>query len=668
MKGDGRRPSIGLGIPAPPSLKKWVAVRRRPDRNGVPGNGCEREVEQEEPSSFLGVGGRDPAVGRLHVPVENTLFLEMYERREEILAPPSRVVEAGWAMLREVVGEGFAGEAKEQAGSPLDDALSVEANDSITPGPVDGLAFRPDSLVGPGERDLQRETLSIAVDLKHARGRSFTKDGFDQQFPLDDVSRARLERIHLWGLGPIRLRCSGQEIRRPCIDGVVEALVRAGMGGRADDPLDGLRLFGTGRVIPRKSIRRGSEGEPLLSQKQGAFYQRRAGVVPSEYVVGERPEGEEIGFDGLGVRGVLEDLRRPIQGRPVRGIRREVDSPGRAVHLGCQLEVVEAGLGRAARPLLHQDRTRMEVPMDDALAVAVAERARDLLQDGDAVLKRQCGTAPTDEVLQRLHLLLLVEDDGRATRGALGTVVGEVQDTAVLRQCCEGLSLRARRPRELIATFDRRGLWNEPKPNTPTHTDGLVAGSPVLVALPVLDGLLEQQVAKLQRCLALVEADLPHRGREGLDDASVDRAISVEPFRRNGNLAERDGLGERCPGDDVGTRSVRQLELGLVEREEHQRLDPRSRSLVLPDPVEGAGEHATHFSATVVRVGPGGTTAVRLFDGPVEGVATDLPAPALDLDNVQGVVAEYDRVDLVDPAGGLLQVGEGPQEIRIRVR
>ncbi len=204
--------------------------------------------------------------------------------------------------------------------------------------------------------------------------------------------------------------------RAPHVADVVRATVELGPGGLRDQLVDRLHLLGRvavrgvdGRgVEQRVAVRaspRGERGLRLLREQR----------APGEHLVGERPEREDVRRRAhLRVAGhVLLGRRVADRHRDHAGVRGVVLHPDDA-------EVGDLGdlLARGARD---EHVGRLEVAVDQALGVDVAERAGDVAEDAARTLRREplAGLAERamDAVVQR-----------GAVRSAVDVLEDEVAD------------------------------------------------------------------------------------------------------------------------------------------------------------------------------------------------------------------------------------------------
>lgn len=138
----------------------------------------------------------------------------------------------------------------------------------------------------------------------------------------------------------------------------------------------------------------------------------------------------------------------------------------------------------------------MQSAVDDALAVAVLDGLAELLEDRGAGLERRRGVAAEEDV-ERDGVVEVVEDDAGTACRSLGVVIGDSQDAAVVAEERQDARLSLGGAAELVATFLRRGLRDEVRPDAtadPGHA--LVLRQAVLVAGSPFEELAEHEVAE----------------------------------------------------------------------------------------------------------------------------------------------------------------------------
>ena len=301
--------------------------------------------------------------------------------------------------------------------------------------------------------------------------------------------------------------------------------------------------------------------------------------------------------------------------------------------------------------------------------MAVPDGLAHLPDDGHAVGEGELG-ALLEVPVEAFEGGVVFEDEAGSAGGAVGLEVDALEHVGV-REGREDAGLAGGGALELILSLGGGRVGDEVHAHAADEVgDGLVAPEVVLVARLLVDDLVDDvadgEVAELAVPLALDDAE----GLERADGLARGGEVDHPVFeRRHGafELPLGDGAGEGLAGDDAGAPlGVEAGDVGLVVGEQHERLDAR------PPPVELLLQQRRQRPRLAPRAGHGGlhdVGAVAVHDGvvPVDAVAGEASGVRLDLDEVERVVPEDERVDLVAPPVGLHQLDEAPQGVGVLV-
>ncbi len=260
--------------------------------------------------------------------------------------------------------------------------------------------------------------------------------------------------------------------------------------------------------------------------------------------------------------------------------------------------------------------------------------------------------------------VVVFEDDAGPAEGALGAVVGDAQeDVAVVAELREEPRLAGRRPggagpsAPARATAARgscargagsracaRGARRGPGSRAPPR-----AGRRARSRRHALAAVLLRMPSLLERLL------------DGEDGRLVDVAIPESESPAPGNRACVIACAKPSRPMTREAAAPGELDVERLAREQDQRLDPGPLAAVRDATIEEAGEHLRLALGEREGVRHALLVAIREGDRPVHRVAADDARPALDLDEVQGMVAEDQGVDLVAPTVRRRELHEGPR-------
>jgi hypothetical protein len=332
-----------------------------------------------------------------------------------------------------------------------------------------------------------------------------------------------------------------------------------------------------------------------------------------------------------------------------------------------QLEVVEPGLERlGVRVVADEDRGRTDPAVDDALLVAMVERAADLVDEGDALRERQRRVL-AQERIERHAVVEGLEQHGRAER-RVGDVLGVGQDVGVAADLVQELGLAIGGAPELLASLDAGLFGHQVGPGAPGHTlEVAVRGHAILVGVGLGQQFTELVWADQELALARAHADLAERG----DHRALGRR--VDALARTARAGAWEGVvGDRrlkvVATDDAGESVGRERQRDVLVAEEHQRLDPRRADAARQRALEARLQDLGLAPGQPKRVFAPDAPALGRHPGPIHGVTLHAASERLELDQVQARVAQHEQVDLVEPPGRRVEeVHQRPEVVRIGV-
>ena len=364
-----------------------------------------------------------------------------------------------------------------------------------------------------GERHLEDELLVVLLHEQGDGRRPLPEDTLD-----DEPVRQAVAPLGVQGIGDEVLSRGGEFVLH-VVEQRQEVLDRADAGEHVGvgAPLD--QLF---ELRPRP-VEHGGNGEALLlPQDLGEFGRVGRRWPVGEQVEGDGPEREHVrGFrhlagvgdrlgrhvdEGLGLDQIL-DVRDPARGG------------GRLPH--ADLPVVDLKLRHRRRRIGDEDALRAQRPVDDPLAVGVADGVGDLPQHVQPLAGGQLRAVGRQIVIEPDGIgVEVAEQQGRAVLVLL--VVEDRQDAGVVERL-DDLELTSRRPLEPLAVLLRRGLGDGVLADPAEHVlERGVLGEPVLIARPVGDQVAQHVVADPPRPLRRADARLIHGSGQRLATRDVD--------------------------------------------------------------------------------------------------------------------------------------------------
>lgn len=639
VQDDRGRVAIGRGVRGLADLEERIAVAGRADRDRRDGQRRGREVEEGQLRAPPRVGRAQADVRGLEVTVQHARELERLERGEQIGAEDLRVGDRERALALQAPLQGLvAGQRQQQAHAAAELERRLQGDDVRVAELVEHLGLGPQALVLLGRgADLEREALAIAraLDLAHARGGALAERPDDPQAGHDRVGR-RVVGIEDAVLARLGRGAEVEEVRGPAADVPrLAGALRAQLGAR------GGGLLHVRDDLGREHVGRGARIEELIRAQPRAQLRAvsRRGA-PREDQVGEGAQAEEIGEGRDGAR-VAGDLRRLVRGADLaeqRGaVQRRRDGLARA-----ELEVVEANLGRTGIGLADEDGVGAERPVQDVVAMAVLERSANGEHEVDPLVEGQLGMLAKEGV-EPLRAGEVVEEQRRSGRGVVDDV-GQVQDPGGGRHGGERPRVAAGGALQALAQLGVGLLLREVDARAPAHRrHGAMHDEVLAVAVPLLEQLVQLVGADGRARVPRTQADLLERREDALHHRSRDD-VALVPAVAAGEVAVGDGALEVAAGDHALATRVRELERDVVGGEEDERLHARALRQVL---VEARAQDARlAFGQREGAVEAGRALALEL-DAPVDRVASVDAGTRLDLDQVELVVAEDQRVEVV---------------------
>ena len=400
-------------------------------------------------------------------------------------------------------------------------------------------------------------------------------------------------------------------------------------------------------------------------------------------MVGDGPEGEDVEVFAEGVAGE-EDVGGHVRGgwvvdevADVRRCRHGGRGSGRTAAgrsqrspvAGLPIEDLEAGAGGVG--IDDEDAPRGEGAVDDALLMGIGHHLGELADEVDARGEGEVAVALLEEVIEANRGGIVLEDHGGPELMA-GALHGP-EDARVLERLDE-LKLPDRGP--LVgAALLLGGVGADRIDADPALRVGEedVPGLPVLIAVPLVDLLLEEVVAHLPLPVRLADARLLDRPGDDLSGGAIELGPAGEAVEAGAVAAaeggEDPGVGAAAVGGvavaeaDAEPGGVGQVAFQIGGGEEDERLDKRHPSPPLRSRlvVEELGELLSLEVDELEGIVGGAEPAVG-FPGPGAGVAGDAAGAALDLDQKEAERSVDEEIDLVDRAieGEKLKQRPGP--------
>ena len=556
----------------------------------------------------------------------------MSHRRQEVVAVPGQHLQGRHAVRAKLGGERLvAGLLQDEDRPAVHDQFFFDGDDELAVERPQGLGlFVEPGVVVLGEGDLEDELLVVLGHQQGGRRRPLAENSIHDEAMFQAVASLGVQGIDDDGFS------RGGEFVLHVVEQRQEVLDRADAGEYVGvgTPLDQLFQLRPGPVENGRNAQ-----ALLLPQDLGEFGRVGRRWPGGEQVEGDGPEREDIRrFRDLA--GVGERLGRHVdEGLGLDQIL-DVRDPARG---GCgfpdaDLPVVDLKPGHRRIHVGDEDALRSQRPVDDPLAVGVADGVGDLAQHVEPLAGGQLLAVGRQIVIEADGVRVgVIEQQGRAefvflvVRAPAGCRCGP----AFWRIWNSRAAARCSRWRSSSEDACATVYWRTRRKTL--SKDGML-GEPILIARPISDQVAQHVVADPPRPLRGADAGLLHRPGQGLGDLDVDGGAEVGvdprpvPVDEGGEDALALGvmLVRRAvlEADPVAGRAG-EVALEVVGGQEDQGVEPRH-----PDLADGGLRLEQRGQRLRLAVGEEDGVVVRvessvLGAGPCAGVAPDPAFPRL---------------------------------------